>query len=278
MDHSRRVDGRRVVYDGTRIRGAGNIHATAGDLLLDEEPGGIFGENVFGTAVMQKVLPKAVYKSVVATIDQNQPLDPNIADAVAIAMKDWAMSKGATHYAHVSDTAKPDPSAERLAGVLKDPRGLEFTLGFVDGVMRPEDLRVAGKNLERVARKSRGSCPGICDSPSPSAAGSRPCCRGRSSRSRAGCCARWSATSSSTRRPKRLGKTLAKLRADGSAPQHQPPRRGGARRARGQPPAAGTRELLARDDVDYVSIKVSGSRASSRCGASTRPSSGSSTG
>jgi len=38
----------------------------------------------------------------------------------------------------------PDPSAQRLAGVLKDPRGLEFTLGFVDKVVRPEDLRVAG--------------------------------------------------------------------------------------------------------------------------------------
>ena len=49
-----------------------------------------------------------------------------------------------------SETAKPDPSAERLAGVLKDPRGLEFTLGFVDGVMRPEDLKVAGKNLEQL--------------------------------------------------------------------------------------------------------------------------------
>ena len=48
---------------------------------------------------------------------------------------------------------KPDPSAERLAGVLKDPRGLEFTLGFVDKVVRPEDLRVAAKNLEQLARK-----------------------------------------------------------------------------------------------------------------------------
>ena len=31
-----------------------------------------------------------------------------------------------------------DPAAERLAGVLKDPNGLAFTVGFVDGVMRPE--------------------------------------------------------------------------------------------------------------------------------------------
>lgn len=44
-----------------------------------------------------------------------------------------------------------DPAAEKLAGVLKDPNGLEFTVGFVDGVVRPEDQSVAGKNLERIA-------------------------------------------------------------------------------------------------------------------------------
>jgi len=38
-----------------------------------------------------------------------------------------------------------DPAAEKLAGVLKDPNGLDFTVGFVDGVVRPEDQSVAGK-------------------------------------------------------------------------------------------------------------------------------------
>ena len=46
-----------------------------------------------------------------------------------------------------SADAKPDASAARLAGVLKDPLGLEFTIGFVDRVVRPEDLRVAARNL-----------------------------------------------------------------------------------------------------------------------------------
>ena len=50
---------------------------------------------------MQKRLPKSVYKSVIATIEHAAPLDPAVADAVASAMKDWAMEKGATHYAHV---------------------------------------------------------------------------------------------------------------------------------------------------------------------------------
>ena len=66
-----------------------------------ETPGEVFGANVFSKAEMQKRLPKSVYKSVLATIDHAARLDPLVADSVAAAMKDWAMEKGATHYAHV---------------------------------------------------------------------------------------------------------------------------------------------------------------------------------
>ncbi len=66
-----------------------------------EAPGEIFGENVFSKTVMQKRLPKSVYKSVISTIEKGASLDPLVADAVASAMKDWALEKGATHYAHV---------------------------------------------------------------------------------------------------------------------------------------------------------------------------------
>ncbi|MDY6998118.1 MAG: glutamine synthetase III [Actinomycetota bacterium] len=67
----------------------------------NEAPGEVFGSNVFTKAEMQLRLPKSVYKSVVATIEKGAKLDPAVADAVAAAMKDWALSKGATHYAHV---------------------------------------------------------------------------------------------------------------------------------------------------------------------------------
>src|SRR5271157_2679651 len=66
-----------------------------------EAPGEVFGSNVFTKAEMQARLPKPVYKSVVATIEKGAKLDPSIADAVAAVMKDWALEKGATHYAHV---------------------------------------------------------------------------------------------------------------------------------------------------------------------------------
>ncbi len=61
----------------------------------------VFGANVFNDAVMQARLPKAVYKALRATIKNGVKLDGTIADAVASAMKDWAIEKGATHYAHV---------------------------------------------------------------------------------------------------------------------------------------------------------------------------------
>ena len=61
----------------------------------------LFGANVFGRAVMKRRLPKAVYRSVIKTIESGEPLDPTAADIVASAMKDWAIEKGATHYAHV---------------------------------------------------------------------------------------------------------------------------------------------------------------------------------
>jgi glutamine synthetase len=61
----------------------------------------LFGANVFGLATMKAALPKEVFKSVKSTIESGAPLDPRVADTVAAAMKAWALSKGATHYAHV---------------------------------------------------------------------------------------------------------------------------------------------------------------------------------
>ena len=61
----------------------------------------LFAANVFSKKVMQDRLPKAIYKSVLQTIESGTKLDPSVADVVASAMKDWAIEKGATHYAHV---------------------------------------------------------------------------------------------------------------------------------------------------------------------------------
>jgi glutamine synthetase len=61
----------------------------------------LFGCNVFNKAEMKNRLPKPVFKSLVKTIESGAKLDAAMADVVAAAMKDWAIEKGATHYAHV---------------------------------------------------------------------------------------------------------------------------------------------------------------------------------
>ncbi len=59
-----------------------------------------FGSMVFGETAMKERLPKDVYKSLKKTIKEGTPLDQHIANVVANAMKDWALSKGATHFTH----------------------------------------------------------------------------------------------------------------------------------------------------------------------------------
>ena len=61
----------------------------------------LYACNVFGPAALKQRLPKPVYKSLMKTIETGSKLDPSVADVVAAAMRDWAIGKGATHYAHV---------------------------------------------------------------------------------------------------------------------------------------------------------------------------------
>jgi glutamine synthetase len=60
----------------------------------------VFGTNVFSPAVQRRRLPKHVYKALQRTLARGEALDTSLADAVAQAMKEWAMEKGATHYTH----------------------------------------------------------------------------------------------------------------------------------------------------------------------------------
>jgi glutamine synthetase len=62
----------------------------------------LFGVNVFNEEEQRSRLPKSAFKALQKTIKQGAQLtDPNVADAVASAMKDWAMEHGATHYTHL---------------------------------------------------------------------------------------------------------------------------------------------------------------------------------
>ena len=59
-----------------------------------------FGSLVFNDKVQQERLPKAAYRALRATITRGESLDAATADAVAGALKDWAVEHGATHYTH----------------------------------------------------------------------------------------------------------------------------------------------------------------------------------
>jgi glutamine synthetase len=60
----------------------------------------VFGANVFSPAVQRQRLPREVFGRLQATLARGEALDTTLADAVALAMKEWALEKGATHYTH----------------------------------------------------------------------------------------------------------------------------------------------------------------------------------
>ena len=60
----------------------------------------LFGSMVFNETVMQERLPKDVYRKLKKTMREGTAIDADVAAVVATAMKDWALSKGATHYTH----------------------------------------------------------------------------------------------------------------------------------------------------------------------------------
>lgn len=176
------------------------------------------------------------------TVNQTDPTPDQVTDQVRAWLTDAA-------------AIPPNRSAARLAAVLKHPDGLPFTVGFVDGVIRPEDPRVASGNLRRLrppgflplhlrlllrlAALGSTVLPGVVI----------PIVR-RVLRQMVGHLI-------VDARPARLGRSIAALRSSGVRlnlnllGEAVLGSREAARRL------AGTRDLLARPDVDYVSIKVS---------------------
>jgi glutamine synthetase len=69
--------------------------------LEGETSRSLYGTNVFNDTVMRELLSKPVYKALKRTIERGETLDFAVADAVASAMKGWALEKGATHFTHV---------------------------------------------------------------------------------------------------------------------------------------------------------------------------------
>ena len=76
------------------------LHRNPIKVVQNEKRSTLFGQNVFNKHAMQQYLTRAAYESVMNAIEHGTKIDRKIADQVAVSMKDWAMSKGATHYTH----------------------------------------------------------------------------------------------------------------------------------------------------------------------------------
>ncbi|MDP9886789.1 bifunctional proline dehydrogenase/L-glutamate gamma-semialdehyde dehydrogenase [Pseudarthrobacter enclensis] len=182
------------------------------------------------------------------TVDVDVPQAKALADETVALVRRWLTE---------ASKVPVDASAQQLAGVLKDPNGLEFTVGFVDGVVRPEDLNVAARNLAKLAPKVPAFLPWYMRS-AVALGGTMapvlpqvviPVAR-KVLREMVGHLI-VDATDA------KLGPAIAKIRKDGIKlnvnllgeavlGEHEASRR-----------LEGTHTLLARPDVDYVSIKVS---------------------
>src|SRR5215211_708568 len=72
-----------------------------GTVDLTDAKNNPFGADVFSPVVQKELLPKDVYQKLQATLEHGEALDMSLADAVAEAMKEWALARGATHFTHV---------------------------------------------------------------------------------------------------------------------------------------------------------------------------------
>ncbi|MDA2892826.1 bifunctional proline dehydrogenase/L-glutamate gamma-semialdehyde dehydrogenase [Mycolicibacterium sp. BiH015] len=148
-------------------------------------------------------------------------------------------------------------AARRLADVLRDPSGLDFTVGFVDRVIRPDDNRVAAANLRELARTAPGFLPRhlrllitlgaalslvLPDLVVPIA---RKALRGMVSHLLVDAS------------EARLGRSIARIKARGAGLNVNLLGEAVLGRSEADRRLRGTEALLARPDVDYVSIKVS---------------------
>lgn len=111
----------------------------------------IFGENALHLTELKNRLPKPIWKELKKTVTENAPLNADVADAVAVVMKNWATERGATHYTHwfqplTGFTAEKHDSfvtPNQGGGAVAEFSGKELTRGepdassFPSGGLRP---------------------------------------------------------------------------------------------------------------------------------------------
>ena len=126
-----------------------------------------FGSKVFDDRVMKANLPAKVYQSLRKTIDERAKLDIGVANAVAAAMKDWAVANGATHYTHWFQPLTGITAEKHDSFISPSPDGgviMEFSGSKASRMhllfrpvdfgllLRPEDIRHGTLPLMRLSK------------------------------------------------------------------------------------------------------------------------------
>ncbi len=94
---------------------------------MNIKPFDIYGKNVFSESVMKEKLPEEVFLTVKRAMDHGESLDPETADIVASVIKDWAISKGATHFCHWFQPMTEVTAEKHTAFVIPDKNGGAIT-------------------------------------------------------------------------------------------------------------------------------------------------------
>jgi len=175
-------------------------------------------------------------------------IDAELADEAIALVRAWLEE---------ARSEKVDASARNLAGVLRDPNGLAFTVGFVDGVVRPEDTRVAARALTALTPLIPRFLPAPLRALIRVGAAVAPVLPGIVVPASRAVLRRMVRHLIVDARDEKLGAALARIRRDGVRLNVNLLGEAILGREEAARRLASTRRLLERDDVDYVSIKVS---------------------
>ncbi|MCW1249160.1 bifunctional proline dehydrogenase/L-glutamate gamma-semialdehyde dehydrogenase [Acaricomes phytoseiuli] len=183
-----------------------------------------------------------------------------LGDAATVLVQRWIDASSKNHKSQQGNQnpgLRSTKSAALLAEVLKDQNGLDFTLGFVDRVVRPEDQRVAARSLARLAQQTPEFLPWYMKAAVRLGGTLAPVLPTVVVPIAKAVLRRMVAHLIVDARPRQLGAAIAKLRREGTRLNINLLGEAVLGDKEADARLAGTRQLLQRPDVDYVSIKVS---------------------
>lgn len=118
-----------------------------------------FNQNVFDELDMKERVPGSIFKKWKASLSEGKPLDHDVADVIATALKDWAVERGVTHYSHQFNPLTGGPAEKHdsfmkplAGGSISSFSGKALLNGETDGSSFPS----GGLRVTHEARGKRG--------------------------------------------------------------------------------------------------------------------------